>query len=93
VGRQRERSPAIRSKRSANDGSDTSDKSELQRNAEKALEMKQQAPPTAQIPEHQTSHEVGVAEGQVNYPDTAVGPKPTSTPNLKRSHNARSGDA
>lgn len=77
--------------RVSKDGSDV--KSDLQLNAEKALEMKRHAPPTAQIPEHQTSHQGGVKGPQVNYTDTALGVEPTYTPNLKRSHNARSGDA
>lgn len=68
-------------------------KSDLQNNAEKALEMKRKAGPQAQIPEHRTSHEGGVREPQVGYTDTAVGKEPTYTPNLKRSHNPRSGDA
>ena len=68
-------------------------KSQLQSNAEKALEMKREAGPQTNIPEHQTSHEGGVQGSQVNYSDTGVGQEPTYTPNLKRSHNARSGDA
>ena len=68
-------------------------KSTLQQNAEKALEMKRQAGPQTNIPERQTAHEGGVPGSQVGYSDTAVGLEPTFTPNLKRSHNARSGDA
>ncbi len=68
-------------------------KSTLQQNAEKALQMKRDAGPQTNIPEHQTSHTGGVQGGQVGYTDTAVGQEPTYTPNLKRSHNARSGDA
>jgi hypothetical protein len=41
-------------------------KSELQANAEKALEMKRQAGPQTNIPEHQTSHEGGVQGSQIN---------------------------
>ena len=67
-------------------------KSDLQKNMEKALAMKQAAGPQTNIPEHQTSHEGGVSGAQVDYTDTAVGTEPTHTPNLKRSHNARSGD-
>jgi hypothetical protein len=67
-------------------------KSELRRNAEKALAMKQAAGPQTHIPEHRTSHDGGVAGGQVGYSDTAVGKEPTYTSNLKRSHNARVGD-
>ena len=56
-------------------------------------DLKQQAGPQTNIPEHQTAHEGGVQGSQVNYSDTAVGQEPTYTPNLKRSHVARSGDA
>jgi hypothetical protein len=59
----------------------------------KALHLKQEAEPQTNIPEHQTAHEGGVQGSQVNYSDTAVGKEPTYTPNLKRSHVARSGDA
>lgn len=65
----------------------------LVENAKKALEMKRAAGPQTNIPEHQTSDEGGVQGSQVNYSDTAVGKEPTHTPNLKRSHNPRSGDA
>ena len=68
-------------------------KSQLQSNAEKALEMKRDAGQQTNIPEHQTAHQGGVQGSQVNYSDTAVGKEPTYTPNLKRSHNARTGDA
>ena len=74
-------------------GQSGSGKSELQQHAEKALEMKRQAGSQAHIPEHQTSHEGGVHGSQVDYSDTGVGQEPTYTPNLKRSHNARTGDA
>jgi hypothetical protein len=69
------------------------EKSQLQQNAEKALHMKQEAEPQAHIPEHQTSHQGGVQGSQVGYSDTAIGKEPTYTSNLKRSHNARTGDA
>ena len=68
------------------------DKSDLQQNLEKALRMKQDAGPQTNIPEHQTSRDGGVPGPQVNYTDTQLGPEPTYTPNLKRSHVARSGD-
>ena len=68
-------------------------KSDLQKNMEKALQMKQAAGPQTNIPEHQTSREGEVQGGQVNYSDTGVGTEPTFTPNLKRSRVARSGDA
>jgi hypothetical protein len=68
-------------------------KSTLQENAEKALRMKQEAGPQTSTPEHQTSHEGGVQGGQVGYTDTGVGQESTYASNLKRSHNARTGDA
>ena len=74
------------------DGGTSGGKSELQQNAEKALRMKNEAGPQTSIPEHQTSHDGGVQGGQVGYSDTAVGQESTYTSNLKRSHNARSGD-
>ena len=52
--------------------------------------MKKAAGPQANIPEHRTSHDGGVRRGQVGYTDTSVGWEPTYTPNLKRSHVARS---
>ena len=64
----------------------------LQKHAEKALRMKREAGPQANIPEHETANAGGVHGAQVNYSDTAVGREPTHTPNLKRSHVARSGD-
>ncbi len=67
-------------------------KSDLQQNMEKALHMKQAARPQTNIPEHRTSRDGGVQSPQVNYTDTGLGPEPTYTPNLKRSHVARSGD-
>ena len=68
-------------------------KSELQQNAEKALHMKQEAGTQTHIPEHQTSHEGGVQGSQVGYTDTMLGKESTYASNLKRSHNARTGDA
>jgi hypothetical protein len=68
-------------------------KSTLQANAEKALKMKEAAGPQAHIPPHRTSHQGGVQGPQIGYTDTALGKEPTYTSNLKRSHNARTGDA
>jgi hypothetical protein len=68
-------------------------KSTLQENAENALRMKQEAGPQTNIPEHQTSHDGAIQGGQIGYTDTAVGRESTYTSNLKRSHNARTGDA
>jgi hypothetical protein len=78
---------------SRTDGSRRSGKSALQRNAERALRLKQEAGPQRQIPEHRTAHQGGVQAPQVGYTDTALGREPTYTSNLKRSHNARTGDA
>ena len=74
-------------------GSGGGGKSALQQNAEKALAMKQEAGPQTNIPEHRTAHDGEVTGSQVNYSDTGVGREPTFTPNLKRSHNPRTGDA
>jgi hypothetical protein len=67
--------------------------SDLQRNAKKALQMKREAADQTKVPEHETPREGGVGSGQVGYTDTAIGKEPTYTPNLKRSHNARTGDS
>ena len=67
-------------------------KSELRRNAEKALAMKREAGPQTHIPDHHTSHDGGVKSGQVGYSDTSIGKQSTYASNLKRSHNARVGD-
>ncbi len=60
--------------------------------AEKALQMKREAGPQTHAPEHQTSHDGGVRGPQVGYSDTGLGKESTYTSNLKRSHNARTGD-
>ncbi len=52
-------------------------KTPLQQNMEKALQMKREAGPQTNIPEHQTEHERGVQGSQVNYSGTAVGKEPT----------------
>jgi hypothetical protein len=70
-----------------------SGKDDLKANAEKALRMKKEAGPQTTAPGHRESREGGVKGGQVSMSDTEVGKEPTWTPNLKRSHNARSGDA
>lgn len=64
----------------------------LQESAKKALEMKQQAGPQTNIPGHRTAHDGGMQGAQVGYTDTALGKEATYTSNLKRSHNARTGD-
>jgi len=55
--------------------------------------MKREAGSQTHIPEHHTAHQGGVIGEQIGYTNTAIGKEPTYTPNLKRSHNARSGDA
>lgn len=59
---------------------------------EKAREMKQAAGPGTTTPPHETPIEGAVTGGQVGQTDTAVGKEATCTSNLKRSHNARTGD-
>jgi hypothetical protein len=76
----------------SSDSAGESRKSDLQKNAEKALHMKAEAGSQTQIPAHQTSHEGGVPGTQTGYTDTALGKESTYTSNLKRSHNARTGD-
>ena len=67
-------------------------KSDLQKNMEKALAMKQEAGPQTNIPEHHTNREGEVQGAQVDDTDTGVGTEATYTRNLKRSRVARSGD-
>lgn len=71
---------------------DQDNKTSLQQSMEKALEMKQAAPPTAQIPEDRTAHQGRVTKGQVDSTDTYPGREGTHTENLSRSHGARVGD-
>ncbi|SCY27513.1 hypothetical protein [Microvirga guangxiensis] len=66
---------------------------ELVANAEKALRMKQEAGPTANIPEHQTSHEGMQQDPHMVEFDRSSGREAGFTPQLKRSKVARSGDA
>ncbi len=66
---------------------------ELKANAEKALRMKQEAGPTANIPEHQTSHEGMKQDPHMVEFDRSSGREAGFTPQLKRSKVARSGDA
>ncbi|WP_293865307.1 hypothetical protein [uncultured Alsobacter sp.] len=67
--------------------------SDLHKAAEKALRMKKDAGPEASTPPHRSAKQGGVRGPQVGMTDTAVGREPTQTPNLKRSHNPRTGDA
>jgi hypothetical protein len=66
---------------------------ELMANAEKALQMKKEAGPTANIPEHQTSHEGMHQDPHMVEFDRTSGREAGFTPQLKRSKVARSGDA
>lgn len=68
------------------------DKSKLQKNMEKAFEMKASAEPQAHIPEHQTSH-----EGMKPLPNEGIAPSGAlnaegNTPVLSRSHGVRKSD-
>ena len=66
------------------------DKSELQRNMEKALHMKKDAGSAAHIPEHQTAR-AGMSDDP-EMSDAARAADAGFTPQLKRSRVARSGD-
>jgi hypothetical protein len=66
---------------------------ELVENAHKALEMKQQAGPQTNIPDHQTSHESKIKGPQFGMTDRDAGSEGSHQPQLKRSQVARSGDS
>ncbi len=65
-------------------------KAELKANAEKALRMKQEAGPQANIPDHQTAHE-GLRPKTTNEDHTPAR-EGYFEPELKRTKVARSGD-
>jgi hypothetical protein len=65
---------------------------ELKANAEKALRMKQEAGPQANIPEHQTSRE-GMHHDPHRVEVETSRRAADFTPQMKRSKVARSGDA
>jgi hypothetical protein len=67
-------------------------KSDLQKNMEKALQMKQAAGRQTTTPEHQTTHEGGVQGQQMSMTDRDAGSEGSHAPQLKRSQVARSGD-
>jgi hypothetical protein len=71
----------------------SSGRTTLMENAEKALRMKQEAGPLANIPEHRTANEGAIHGGQIGYTDTALGKEGTFTENTGRSHGARVGDS
>jgi hypothetical protein len=66
---------------------------ELVDNAHKALELKQQAGPQTNIPEHRTPHEGKIRAPQVGVTDRDAGSEGSHQPQLKRSQVARSGDS
>ena len=68
-------------------------KSDLQKNMEKALEMKKAAGPQTNIPEHQTANEGMPANVQFGMTDRDAGSEGSHQPQLKRSQVPRSGDA
>lgn len=86
----------VRSKFVAQDGAqnEASDRArnELKANAEKALAMKRQAGPGANIPPHQTAHEGMRPANDSLTNDTTRAAEAGFTPQMKRSHVARSGD-
>jgi hypothetical protein len=68
------------------------EKSELQKNMEKAREMNQKAGPEAHIPEHKTAH-----EGMKPLPNKGIAPSGAlnaegNEPVLSRSHGVRTSD-
>jgi len=65
----------------------------LKANAERALQMKQQAGPQTHIPAHQTSHEGAIKGSQIGMTDTRLGREGTFIENTGRSRGARTGDA
>ena len=67
-------------------------KSDLQKNMEKALRMKREAGPQANIPEHRSANEGPVQGRQMGMSDRDAGSEGSHTPQLKRSQVARSGD-
>ena len=68
------------------------DKSELQRNMEKALHMKKDAGSSAHIPEHRTEGHGMKPAHDPEMSDATRGAEAGFTPQLKRSRVARSGD-
>jgi hypothetical protein len=69
-----------------------SDKSRLQKNMEKAYEMKKEAGSETHIPEHQTAD-----EGMKSLPNKGIAPSGAlnaegNTPVLSRSHGVRTSD-
>jgi len=67
-------------------------KSALQKNMEKALHMKKDAGPQANIPEHRTEGEGMKPAHDPEMSDATRGAEAGFTPQLKRTRVARSGD-
>ncbi|PTM42824.1 hypothetical protein [Bosea sp. 124] len=65
---------------------------ELEKNAAKALRMKNDAGSQTTTPEHRTSHEGGVQKAQVDPTDMAPGIQGTHVENVSRSRGARVSD-
>src|SRR3954453_4378316 len=65
----------------------------LKANAEKALQMKRQAGPQSQIPEHRTARDGAIRGSQIGMTDTRLGKEGPFTENTGRSRGARTGDA
>ena len=66
-------------------------RNDLQKNMEKALEMKRQAGPQTHIPEHQTSNE-GMQSDHVNNNVDRQEQHGAFEPQLKRTRGSRQGD-
>jgi hypothetical protein len=66
---------------------------DLVENAHKALEMKQDAGPQTNVPEHQTPHGSKIKGPQFGMTDRDAGSEGSHQPQLKRSQVARSGDS
>jgi hypothetical protein len=75
-----------------NTGAKSESRSELQKNMEKALHMKQEAGPRTSTPEHRTAREGMKAPDDPHMSDATRGAEAGFTPQLKRSKVARSGD-
>jgi hypothetical protein len=67
-------------------------KSDLQKNMEKALQMKKDGEPKAQVPEHATARDGMHPAPDPYVSDATRGAEAGFTPQLKRSRVARSGD-
>jgi hypothetical protein len=82
----------FRKERGGNLKSDAHKNSDLQKNMEKALRMKQEAGEKPNIPAHQTPGEGMQPAQDPHMSDATRGAEAGFTPQLKRSRVARSGD-